>query len=74
MVVSFYCRTLHLLTPTPLLQKLASVKAQLQEVTEMYEQCSQDILAHRSRSRGTLMTSSPKFAESPKLTNEQCQI
>ena len=32
-----------------LLQKLASVKAQLQEMTDLYEQCSQDILAHRSR-------------------------
>jgi chromosome segregation ATPase len=31
------------------LQKLASVKAQLQEMTDLYDQCSQDILAHRSR-------------------------
>ncbi|KIM79979.1 hypothetical protein PILCRDRAFT_9869, partial [Piloderma croceum F 1598] len=29
--------------------KLASVKAQLQEMTDLYEQCSQDILAHHSR-------------------------
>ncbi|KIM79987.1 hypothetical protein PILCRDRAFT_9877, partial [Piloderma croceum F 1598] len=32
-----------------LLQKPASVKAQLQEMTDLYEQWSQDILAHRSR-------------------------
>ena len=25
------------------------MKAQLQEITDMYEQCTQDILAHRSR-------------------------
>ena len=31
------------------MQKLASVKAQIQEMTDLYEQCSQDILAHRSR-------------------------
>ncbi|KIM80005.1 hypothetical protein PILCRDRAFT_9893, partial [Piloderma croceum F 1598] len=32
-----------------LLQKLASVKALLQEMTDLYEQCSQDILVHRCR-------------------------
>jgi archaellum component FlaC len=31
------------------LQILASVKAELQETTDLYEQRSQDILAHRSR-------------------------
>jgi chromosome segregation ATPase len=31
------------------LQKLASVKAQLQEMTDLYEECGLDILAHRSR-------------------------
>ncbi|KIM72395.1 hypothetical protein PILCRDRAFT_741527 [Piloderma croceum F 1598] len=31
-----------------LLQKLASVKAQLQEMTDLYEKSGQDILAHRS--------------------------
>jgi len=30
-------------------QKLATLKSQLQQMTEMYESCSQDIHAHRSR-------------------------
>ncbi|KZV62762.1 hypothetical protein PENSPDRAFT_758485 [Peniophora sp. CONT] len=30
-------------------QKVADLKAQLQEVTELYEQCTQDIVAHRER-------------------------
>jgi hypothetical protein len=30
------------------MQKLALVKAQLQEMTDLYKQCSQDILAHHS--------------------------
>lgn len=30
-------------------QKLSSTKAQLQETTDLYEQCHQDIVAHRSR-------------------------
>ena len=41
-----------LITSTNLLaifQKLTGVKARLQEMTEMYEQCSEEIHAHRSR-------------------------
>ena len=34
------------------LQKLTSVKAQLQEITDLYNQCSQDSLAHCSQQEG----------------------